>query len=59
MSLCSPAGIKGELLSPHHTQYESKHPTVEAITVLSDGGSESLVQPEGRESWRRLDRAEG
>jgi hypothetical protein len=26
-------------LSPHHTRYESKHPTVEAIPVLSDEGA--------------------
>jgi hypothetical protein len=59
MSLCSPAGIRGELLSSHHTWYESKHPTVEAIPVLSNWGGKNLVQPEGRKSWRRLDSAEG
>jgi hypothetical protein len=50
MSLCSPAGIQGELLSSHHTRYESKHLTVEAIPVLSNGGGKNLVHPKGKKS---------
>ena len=58
-ALHSPARIRGELLSPQHTLYEPKHPTVEAFPVLSDRKCESLVQPACRESWRRLDSVEG
>jgi hypothetical protein len=50
MSLCSPIGVQGELLSSHHTRYKSKHLMVEAISVLSNGGGENLVQLEGRKS---------
>jgi len=45
--------------SSHHTRYEQKHPTVEAFPFLSDGKCERLIHPDGRESWRRLDKVEG
>ena len=50
MPLHSLARIRGELFSSHHTWNELGHLTVEAIPVLSDGGSQTLVQPDGKES---------
>ena len=41
------------------TRYVPKHLTVEAIPVLSDGGSQDLVQPDDKESRRRLDTVKG
>jgi hypothetical protein len=49
--------IQGKLLNVDHTQYESKHPMVEALPVLSNGRSKSLVQLEGRRvrgDWIKL-----
>src|SRR6185436_18976317 len=58
VSLCSLANLRRELLSFDYTRYVPKHLTVEAIPVLSDGGSQDLVQLDGKESRRRLDTAE-
>ena len=59
MSLCSLANLRRELFSSDYTRYDPKHLTVEAIPVLSDEGSQDLVQPDGKKSWRRLDTVEG
>ena len=50
VSLCSLTNLRRELLSPDYTWYVPKHLTVEAIPILSDGGSQTLVQPDGKES---------
>ena len=39
MSLCSLTGLRRELFSSAYTWYDSTHPTVEAIPVLSEGGA--------------------
>ena len=39
MHLCSLAGLRRELFSSAYTWYDSTHPTVEAIPVLSEGGA--------------------
>ena len=44
------------LIIPSMTQ---THFMVEVIPILSDGRSQDLVQPDGKESRRRLDTVEG